>query len=107
MDTEGFNMILSSTLTRIEEVLGAKAGEYATEDRLHNFNVAAALQNITPAQALAGMMAKHTVSVYDMLDSDREFELEMWDEKIIDHINYLILLRCIVYNNYWKQEQKS
>lgn len=107
MDTEGFNMVLDSTIMRIKEVLGSKAGEYATEDRLHNFNVAAGLQNITPAQALGGMMAKHTVSVYDMLNSDEEFSLEKWDEKIIDHINYLILLRCIVYNNYWEQEQKA
>lgn len=41
-------------------------------------------------------MAKHTVSIYDMARSDDSFSLEKWDEKITDHINYLILLRAVV-----------
>lgn len=41
-------------------------------------------------------MAKHTVSIYDMARSEETFPLEKWDEKITDHINYLILLRAVV-----------
>jgi hypothetical protein len=48
-------------------------------------------------EACAGMMAKHTVSIYDMCGSEEPFYAEQWDEKITDHINYLILLRAIVY----------
>jgi len=77
--------------------LQTKGGEYSTEgDRLGNFKTAAALQNCTPEQALAGMMAKHVVSIYDMIGANCAGPLEMWDEKILDAINYLILLRALV-----------
>ncbi len=78
-------------------------GEYATSDRLHNFKVAAELQNCTPMTALAGMMAKHTVSVYDLIqrqENGADVSPEMWDEKIGDHINYLILLSAMVRENF-------
>ena len=73
-----------------------KAEEYATEDRLHNFKVAAALQGISTKQALAGMLAKHTVSIYDLCMSKENASQDMWDEKITDHINYLLLLKAVV-----------
>lgn len=95
MNTEKLNEIINNQLNRCENVLVHKAKEYATEDRLHNFKVASAIQGCTPAQALQGMMAKHTISVYDMVNSGAEYKLEMWDEKITDHINYLLLLRAL------------
>ena len=42
------------------------------------------------------MMAKHTVSVYDMCNIGDNYPLELWSEKITDSINYLILLRALV-----------
>ena len=45
------------------------------------------------------MMAKHTTSVYDMVESGKPYSLELWDEKITDHINYLILLRAALIDN--------
>lgn len=96
MITEKFNEILNKTLDKCNETLSCKAKEYATEDRLHNFKVAAKLQNETPKQALAGMMAKHIVSVYDMCNSGEVYPEVLWDEKIGDSINYLILLRALV-----------
>jgi hypothetical protein len=96
MTQEKFNEIIVEQLTNCEKVLCNKAREYATEDRLHNFKVAAELQGLTPRQALAGMMAKHTVSVYDMCMAECEFSPSMWDEKITDHINYLLLLKAVV-----------
>lgn len=41
-------------------------------------------------------MAKHTVSVYDMAESGQLYPIELWQEKITDHINYLFLLNAIV-----------
>ena len=77
----------------------SKSKEYSTdEDKLHNFKVAAAIQNVTPIQALAGMMCKHTVSIYDMCQGGT-YSDEMWDEKIGDSINYLLLLRALVQDN--------
>lgn len=97
MKHEDFKEVLNYSIMKIREVLDSKDKEYSAEgDRLHNFKVAAALQGITPRQALAGMMAKHTASVYDMAMSTDKFTGMQWDEKIIDHLNYLILLRAVV-----------
>jgi len=56
MKTEQFNQIIKTILKHCADTLTNKAKEYATEDRLHNFKVAAGLQNTTPVQALFGMM---------------------------------------------------
>lgn len=96
MKTEQFNQVVEEQLKRCTDVLIVKAKEYATDDRLHNFKIAASLQNCTPRQALVGMMAKHTVSIYDMCKSNNEYSIDQWNEKITDHLNYLLLLRAIV-----------
>ena len=96
MNKTNFERLFEEQVNRSRSVLLSKAKEYATEDRLHNFRVAAALEGKTPAQALAGMMAKHTVSVYDMAESGLAYPIELWQEKITDHINYLFLLNAIV-----------
>lgn len=96
MKTETFNGILEAQIELCKDMLVGKAKEYATEDRLHNFKVAAVLEGCTPRQALAGMMGKHTVSIYDMCRSDVKFSKLIWEEKITDHLNYLFLLKAIV-----------
>ena len=99
MDTEQFNSIVADTLSKCQDTLCKKAKEYATADRLHNFNIAAGLENTTPIGALAGMMAKHTVSVYDLIQRNEQgldVPMELWDEKIGDSINYLILLMALI-----------
>lgn len=96
MNSEMFNKVTQEQIERSINVLCNKAKEYATTDRLHNFKVAAALQNKSPTQALAGMMAKHTVSVYDMCWSGEKYPTALWEEKITDSINYLLLLNALV-----------
>ena len=86
MTATEFERIFEEQVERSRIVLVNKAGEYVTEDRLHNFKVAAALEGKTPEQALAGMMAKHTVSVYDMAESGLAYPIELWQEKITDKI---------------------
>lgn len=93
---DNFNKIIQAQIERCERILCKKAEEYATADRLHNFKVAGALQGISPVQALMGMMAKHTVSVADMCMSGETYPQELWDEKITDSINYLLLLSALV-----------
>ena len=99
MNVEKFEECLNNRIEKCKAVLLKKEDEYATEDRLHNFKVAAELQGVNPLTALAGMMAKHTVSVYDLIREtalgDRP-PLDMWDEKIGDSINYLFLLDAAV-----------
>ena len=98
MNTQRFNDVVAEQIKRSTDVLCSKAKEYATEDRLHNFKVAAVILDGTPVQALMGMMSKHTVSIYDMCQhSDpNDFTMDMWNEKITDSINYLLLLKAIV-----------
>ena len=45
------------------------------------------------------MMAKHTVSVYDLIEDyeqGKEISPKMWAEKIGDSINYLLLLTALL-----------
>lgn len=107
MTATEFERIFEEQVERSRIVLVNKASEYATEDRLHNFRVAAALEGKTPEQALAGMMAKHTVSVYDMAESGLAYPIDLWQEKITDHINYLFLLNAIVRESCWSNERKD
>jgi len=92
--TDQFEGILDAQIQRIRDVLVVKAAEYATEDTLANFRKVANLRSCTVPQAISGMMAKHTVSIYDMVESGHSFDIAQWDEKITDHLNYLILLRA-------------
>lgn len=95
MNSKDFAFVLNLQLERVKDMLSAKASEYATDDdRLHNFKVVAELQDISVPEAVVGLMAKHVVSIYDMARDDRHFSFAQWDEKITDNINYLILLRA-------------
>ena len=98
-----FNAEITDQLSRSELCLIGKGREYAEGaeedtgvDRLAHFKKAAALQDETAAQAAFGMLAKHLVSVSDMVGSRKTYPLEQWNEKITDSINYLLILRAIV-----------
>lgn len=83
------------------KLLSTRATDYAkATDRLHNFRTAASLLNRTPREAVAGMMVKHTVSVYDLATGQISAADDyIWDEKISDYINYLVLLYACVYED--------
>lgn len=97
MDHSEFQDIVETQLQLCEETLIIKAAEYALDDdRLSNFRTAAALSKQRMRDVLGGFMLKHTVSIYDMLGDDADFPAELWNEKITDHINYLILLKAVI-----------
>lgn len=96
MTTEEFDTVINDQINICKDILITKAKEYATGDRLHNFKCAAGMMECSPEEALAGMMAKHTISVYDMCRSGKDYPIELWNEKITDHINYLLLLKAII-----------
>lgn len=99
MKAEQFEEVINNRIETCKSVLCSKAEEYATDDRLHNFKVAGKLQKCTAVKALGGMMAKHTVSVYDLIDDyeqGKAISQEMWAEKIGDSINYLLLLTALL-----------
>jgi hypothetical protein len=97
MKSEQFIEIVNRQCQQCLDILDIKNLEYATDiDRLHNFNVASTMQQITEEQALAGMWAKHIVSINDMIHSGKTYTRERWEEKITDAINYLLLLRALI-----------
>lgn len=96
MNHNEFKTVFDRQIEQSEEVLLRKSREYADDtDRLHNFKVAAGMVQGTPKQALWGFLAKHLTSLSDMVRSDDFYPTGVWDEKIGDAINYLILLRAL------------
>lgn len=97
MDADHFNVTIAAQLDRSSRVLIEKNAEYnPAADKLKSFKTASDLQGISIKDALVGMMAKDTVSVYDMCRSGMHYDVDVWNEKITSHINYLLLLRAIV-----------
>ena len=93
------NAVFDGQVALCREILQKKTKEYTggDTDRLGAFKAAAALQHTTPERALAAMLAKHIVSLYDMCFADgKSFDAGTWDEKITDSLNYLFLLKAIV-----------
>lgn len=97
MNTPDFNKVVEAQLERIRNVLVRKAAEYNLDaDRLSVFKHAAALSEETPEQALYGMMLKHIISITDMVNSKETYSEDLWNEKITDTCNYLILLQGLL-----------
>jgi hypothetical protein len=93
VDARTFQRLFEERIQRCHAKLGEKSAEYADEDVLRNFKQAGHLERRTPRQALVGMMTKHVVSVYDLQHREHVSE-DMWDEKLTDTINYLLLLEA-------------
>ncbi|MEN6445533.1 MAG: hypothetical protein ABFC98_05755 [Candidatus Cloacimonas sp.] len=100
MTYEEFNTMTDAILENCKDVLRLKAGEYANEkDRLCQFKQIAPLINETPEQVLIGMWLKHVQSICEyvnVLSKGKSISIEKWDEKIIDSINYMVLLRGLL-----------
>jgi hypothetical protein len=99
MKNEELEKIVDERIGKIRDLLVKKGAEYARGDRLSNFKKAGAGQGCTPERALIGMMDKHRVSIYDLVDDLEEGLIApqgVWDEKIGDNIVYLFLLEALV-----------
>lgn len=93
-----FNRLTEKILNKVKNILIKKGQEYNFEetDRLDCFKKAAALQGVNTSQGLYGMMVKHIISLADFVKEGKIRSLEKWEEKIIDNIAYLILLRATI-----------
>ena len=97
MKQEDFNKVVDEVMAACSETLAPKGEEYSRNgDRLHNFKVAGLMQNISPEKALGGMMAKHLVSIMDIIDDPDGVQEKVLYEKTQDAINYLILLTALI-----------
>lgn len=93
MTHERFNEIVNDETDRIKAILIKKQAEYnLDEDRLSHFKRAAALSQESPEKVLYGYMLKHIMSISDMIASGKKYSKEVWQEKMTDIHNYLILL---------------
>ena len=97
MNKDQFDEIVERRTRKIIETLTTKAKEYAdNDDAFHTFNLAARIAGTTPEESLKGMMLKHIVSVFDMIEwshiDEGRLNEAIIDEKIGDTINYLVLL---------------
>lgn len=98
MTQKEFNNFLDDILDQIQDILGSKADEYASNtSRFHNFERAARMVDTDPINALRGMQLKHRVSIQDMLDNDiHDYTFNQWKEKILDNVNYYFLLLAMI-----------
>ncbi|HNT18710.1 MAG TPA: hypothetical protein PKJ37_12565 [Acidobacteriota bacterium] len=97
MTKKQFEKVMRHSMHRRELVFGRKQAEYApTGDNVfHNFERAAAMQGISREEALRGMMVKHLVSIFDMIDGAAEgksYPREVIDQKLGDMDIYNLLL---------------
>jgi hypothetical protein len=100
MTAEQFEDIVFQRLAKTQITLIKKGKEYRrNNDPLHNFRVAAKVNNTTEEKALWGFAVKHYVSFLDILNDIEKGLLpaeEVVDEKIGDLINYLILCEASI-----------
>lgn len=97
MTPKEFNIVLQNTLDSCSKLLASKSKEYDFNiDRLHSFKAGAQLLGNTPIDTLLGYLTKHIMSVFDMSKEFDNFPMEKWDEKLLDCINYFILLRALL-----------
>lgn len=98
MNVSEFAAIFEEQFQTSDSMLNSKRKEYANDnvDVLHNFRQAAHLEQTNMRAALGGFLAKHIVSIFDMIHEEELRDMAVWDEKITDALNYLILLKAIV-----------
>lgn len=97
MTTPDFNNVVEAQLERIKNVLVRKQAEYnLDDDRLSVFKHGAGISEESPEQVLYGFMLKHIISITDMINSKKAYTEELWNEKITDICNYLILLQGLL-----------
>ena len=109
MTTEEFLKMFDDFASLCRSLLCKKDQEYKRgEDKLWNFKRAAHLERCTPERALRSMMTKHIINIYDYIDDLEEggdHSLDQWDEKIMDSVNYLFLLRALLKEREDKNER--
>lgn len=100
MNEERFNQIVEAQVDMALAMFRKKNDAYSgtqTVDRLAGVKGVAAVRGVSNLEAISGMMAKHTMSIYNMMRDGKEYPVSVWNEKISDHINYLLLAAACVH----------
>jgi hypothetical protein len=103
MTTKEFNRIVEKRVASSLTLLSKKREIYSrNEDPLHNFFRAAQMRNKNPLEALQGMLDKHLVSWFDIVEDMKQGDPqgrvtpELVDEKIGDIINYFLIAEALI-----------
>ncbi len=97
MTREEYNKSIEAQLKRVKETLIKKNKEYSTDNSpLHNFHQSAKILRVSPKECALAFMVKHLTSIIDMTQSDTDYPMELWEEKLGDAKNYMILIECLV-----------
>lgn len=106
MNIEKFKTETTNFIDNATELLHyKKAKEYSgNHDRLKAFKEAGKLLNCQPETALKGFLTKHIISIYDLLEKLENNslyikcnnDLEIWQEKLTDILNYCLLLWALL-----------
>lgn len=94
MSNERFTELVEELRSKSLDTLLEKNANYASDDRLHNFRLGAAIIGGTPAQAALGYMAKHMASLIDKVRKNDFRDREDLLEKCQDIINYVVFIWC-------------
>ena len=90
---------MEERFNKTRQVLANKAKEYARGDRLSNFKKAAFALSCTPEEECVNLWLKHVISIVDLVQDLGKGNIvaqAMWEEKIGDAVNYLILLEGLL-----------
>lgn len=102
MTHKEFNEFLEwDVIEAINDVLSQKSSDYSHgDDKTFNFKLAGRIDDISAIEALRGMQLKHRASICQGLDELKNNgkcrDFFWWREKIIDDINYNILLLAMI-----------
>lgn len=107
MTHEKFNKVVEEMLNTCKSTLVKKQDEYNLDaDRLSFFKEGNELTRLSPERTLYMFMYKHIKSLADMVASGQKYPKELWEEKIKDNINYLLLLRALLEDDKMFEEKK-
>lgn len=108
MTSKRFEEVVEGITKIVKDTLVKKQSEYnLTDDRLDVFKKAAGRQMITTQQALLGYMDKHVGSIYDYVHENKDISRELLLEKIVDNINYLMLLYAVYEDEVYSKQIQS
>ena len=101
MNQKEFEKVVKETLSRINELLVVKGGEYAgSDDRLANFKRGAELTGCQPLQVLHIYLSKHydafSTYVRDQASGNQRPRSESISGRLDDIINYCLLAQALV-----------
>lgn len=95
MTQNEFDTLLERRIKLTREVLASKAKEYATNtDKLANLRLTAVMAGVTPISACWVNLCKHLAWLSLNRDRAGEQAQVLWDEKVGDAVNYLVLLEA-------------